>query len=133
MSMTFLRPRRSWRAEAQSSDRSAGAGEEPFLAVDVQGRETGGAGHGVTRIGVAVEQLDPIRPLHQGVVDLTAREDHAHRHGAVGQPLGGGHEVGRHAEEVGGEGRAERPKPVMTSSKMSRMPCFVQISRRRSK
>jgi hypothetical protein len=24
-----------------------------------------------------------------------------------------------------------RPKPVMTSSKISRMPCFVQISRRR--
>jgi hypothetical protein len=29
------------------------------------------------------------------------------------------------------KGEPSRPKPVMTSSKISRMPCFVQISRSR--
>ncbi len=34
---------------------------------------------------------------------------------------------------VAANGEPRRPKPVMTSSKISRMPCLSQIARRRSR
>ena len=46
-------------------------------------------------------------PVHEGVVDLALHEHRAHRDDAVGDALGGGHDVGRDAEIVGGERRAE--------------------------
>ena len=52
----------------------------------------------------------------------------------VGQALGHGEDVGRDARSrCAANGAPRRPKPVMTSSKMSRMPCSSQIARRRSR
>ena len=45
--------------------------------------------------------------LHHGVVDLPAGRHRAHRHGGVGEALGQVHHVGRDAETLGGEGRAQ--------------------------
>ena len=56
------------------------------------------------RVGIAVEQLDHVlRPLHEGVVDALARQHAAHRHGAGGDALGEGDEVGRDAVAFGGK------------------------------
>jgi hypothetical protein len=49
----------------------------------------------------------------------------AHRHGAVGEALGAGDQVGDDAELLGAKAEPRRPKPVITSSKISRMPCLV--------
>ena len=84
-----------------------------------------GAGDRMRRIGVAVEQLDlALRPRHQRVVNLAAGEHRAAGNGAVGDALGGRHQVGRDAEILAANGVPSRPKPVMTSSKISRMPCL---------
>ena len=60
------------------------------------------------RVGVAVKQLDGVfRPLHEGVVDLALRKHRAHGQRAVGQSLGGGHQVGRHIESLRGKRLAD--------------------------
>ena len=83
------------------------AGEKALIAIDVERRDTGGAGDGVAGIGIAVEQLDLVfRPMHQRIVHLAAGEDRAHRDRAVGQPLGGGDDIWGNAKIVGGEGGA---------------------------
>jgi hypothetical protein len=53
-----------------------------------------------------VEQLDPLRPLHEGLVYRLAEEYATHRHAAVGEPLGEGDHVGPHAELLRRECRA---------------------------
>ena len=88
-----------------------GPREQPFARVDVQRGQAGRAGHRVRRIGVAVEQLDGcLRPLHEGVVDGLLGDDGAHRLRAVGQALGAGDQVRRHAELLRGERRAGAPE-----------------------
>ncbi len=62
-------------------------------------------------IGVAVEQLErALRSLHQAFVDRLAHEHAAHRDGGVGDALGDGHQVGDHAELLGGERGTEAPE-----------------------
>ena len=70
--------------------------------------------------------------VHEGVVDALAHE-HARPSASspLVMPLAHGHHVGHDAEILGGEAAPRRPKPVMTSSKISRMPCLSQISRSR--
>ena len=84
------------------------AGEQPFLAVDLQRRDAGGAGGRVAGISIAVEQLDlAFRAVHERIMHLAARKHRAHRDRAVGQALGGRDEIGHDAEIVDREGRAE--------------------------
>mmetsp|Transcript_6064 Transcript_6064/g.24216 ORF Transcript_6064/g.24216 Transcript_6064/m.24216 type:complete len:373 (+) Transcript_6064:1199-2317(+) len=84
---------------------AGGAGQQVAVGVGVQRGQAGGAGQRVGRVGVAVKELDQVLgPGHEGVVDLLLREDRAHRHAAVGDALGHGHQVGRDAEGL----RAER-------------------------
>ncbi len=55
-----------------------------------------------------MEQVDrALRSLHQAVEHGLAHEHAAHRHGRVGDALGDGHQVGDHAELLGGEAGAE--------------------------
>lgn len=62
-------------------------------------------------IGITVEQLDRrFRPGHEGVVDMLADDGRAHRHSAIGQPLGAGDHVGGDAEGLGRAGGAEPPE-----------------------
>src|SRR5438132_3077484 len=92
-------------------ERSA-AREQAFVLVDVQRCDAGRAGHRMRRVGIAVEQLDLARRSgHQRIVDPAAREHGAHRDRAVGDTLGGGDEIGRDAEIVGCERRAEPAEP----------------------
>ena len=82
-----------------------GARQQTFTAIQPQGGKCGRAGHRMRRIGVAVEELDAFRALHEGLVDGVAHEHGAHRHAAVGQPLGEGDDVGRDAKLLRGEWR----------------------------
>src|SRR5205814_9499771 len=53
------------------------------------------------------ELRDVLGPAHERVVDRLARDHAAHRHGAGGDALGKGDQVGRHAVALGGKGVAE--------------------------
>ena len=53
-----------------------------------------------------MEEFDALRALHEGLVDGLAHEHGAHRHAAVGQPLGERDHVGRNAKLLGGKCRA---------------------------
>ena len=84
------------------------ARQQALFLVGVERAERCRAGDRVARIGVAVEQLDHVlRTGHEGVVDFLLHEHRAHRDDAVGDALGGGDDVGRDAEIVRGERRAE--------------------------
>ena len=51
--------------------------EQTFVAIDVERRQRRRAGERMAGVGVAVEELDRMfRPLHEGVIDVLAR-DHA--------------------------------------------------------
>ena len=59
-----------------------------------------------------MEQLDLAgRAGHQRIVNPAARKHRAHRNDTVGDPLGGGDEIWRDAEIIGGKGRAETAEP----------------------
>ena len=59
-----------------------------------------------------MEKLDQaFRPGHEGVVNIVFNEHRPHRHHAIGQPLGGGHDVGHHIEILSRERRAQAPEP----------------------
>jgi hypothetical protein len=78
-----------------------------------------------------VEELDHVLgPLHEGVVDLLRGQKTA----PIGmtpfvRPLAQVIMSGITSKWSAAKGDPSRPKPVMTSSKIRRMPCFVQISR----
>ena len=63
-------------------------------------------------IGIAVEELDgALGPgLHHCVVDRAAGEHRAHGQDAVGDRLGGGHQVGNDAKMVGRKGCSQPPE-----------------------
>ena len=108
MSTTFGRPLQRMQRIAPVFGQSSAARQQPLVLVDVERREAGRAGDRMRRIGVAVEQLDrALRAGHQRVVDLAAGEHRAAGNGAVGDALGGRHQVGRDAEIIGRERRAE--------------------------
>ena len=69
--------------------------------------------------------------LHEGFVDIVSHQDAAERRGTAGDALGEGDYVGDDAVALGGKAWPSRPKPVITSSKISRMPCARVISRKR--
>ena len=84
------------------------AREQAFPAIDLLCRDARGAGDRVRGICVAVEEFDgTFRTLHEGVVDLVARRDGAHRHRAIREALGHRDHVRLHAEERGAKRRAE--------------------------
>ena len=88
-----------------------GALEQAFALVYIERREPRRAGHRVAGIGIAVEELDKVlRTLHERVVDAPLHEHGPHGYGAVGDALGGGHEVGCDAEILRREGRAKPAK-----------------------
>ena len=69
----------------------------------LQRRQTGGAGHRVCRVGVAMGELDHVlrrRLLHEGVVDLAAGDHRTQRDGAVGDLLGDVHQVRGDAKKL---------------------------------
>ena len=77
------------------------AAHRVFLLQQVQRGQSGGAGHGVGRVGVAVCELEHVlRPAggHEGVVDFLLRDHRAQGLGAVGHLLGDVHDVGGDAE-----------------------------------
>ena len=89
----------------------AGGGKRVFFSIDIERGQRGGGGERVARIGVAVQELDGLcRALHQRLIDGFAHQHRAHRHHAIGQPLGGGDDVRRDAEALGGKGRADAAK-----------------------
>src|SRR5690606_11298042 len=59
-------------------------------------------GDGVGRVCVAVEELDALGGVNDGVVHRGGTEHGAHGHGAAGQALGHGHDVRRYGEFLGG-------------------------------
>ena len=61
------------------------------------------------------------------------REHRAHRHAPLVMPLATVIRSGVTLKCVAANGEPRRPKPVMTSSKISRMPCLSQIARSRSR
>ena len=82
--------------------------EEPFLRVEVERRESGGAGQRMGRISVAVEQFDDMfRPLHESLLDEAPRDHAAHRHGARGDAFGEGDHIRHDAIALRREGMAE--------------------------
>ena len=82
--------------------------EQPLLLIGVERGDAGGGRHRIAGIGVAVGELDEVLgAVHEGVVDLLLHEDRAHRDGAVGDALGGQHDIRHDAEMIDGEGRAE--------------------------
>jgi hypothetical protein len=85
-----------------------GTCEKILVAVRVEGAQRRRAGNRMARIRVTVSELDQMLwALHQGVVDHLSHEHGAHRDDARSNALGDGHEVRRHAEEIGFEGRPE--------------------------
>ena len=108
MSMTCGRSFSACRAVGPVVGQLGAAVEQALLLVGVEGGEAGGSRHRIAGIGVAVGELDEmLGAVHEGVVDLLLHEDRAHRDGAVGDALGGEHDIRRDAEIVDGEGRAE--------------------------
>eukprot|EP01022_Parablepharisma_sp_SALTPOND_P021543 TRINITY_DN427_c0_g3_i1.p1 TRINITY_DN427_c0_g3~~TRINITY_DN427_c0_g3_i1.p1 ORF type:complete len:877 (-),score=398.28 TRINITY_DN427_c0_g3_i1:14792-17422(-) len=73
----------------------------------LQRGQASGTSQWVARVGIAVEQLDAIRAVHEGLVDVRLDEHRAHGHHAVGEALGGGDDVRLDIEVVGGEGRSQ--------------------------
>ena len=86
----------------------AGAGQQTVAGIDIQGRQASGGGHRMTGVGVAVEQFDQaLRAVHKGILDLAADKHRAHGNGAVGQALGGGHDVRGDFPALCGKGLAQ--------------------------
>ncbi len=109
-----------------------GAAQQVLVAIDFEGREARGGGHRMTGVGVAVEQLDgSLAGRHHVVIDGVAHQHGPHGDGAIGQPLAQVIMSGMTSNSWAAKGAPRRPKPVITSSKISRMPCLVQISRSR--
>ena len=82
--------------------------EQVLVAIDVEHRGGRGTSQWMSRIGVAVEQVDgALRPVHQAVEHVLANEHATHRHRGVGDALGHRHQVGNDAELLGGEARTQ--------------------------
>ena len=108
MSMTFGSPLSECSASSPVGRQLRAARQQAFFLVGVERADRGRRGDRISRIGVAVEELDQmLRPVHEGVVDFLGDEHRAHRDDAVGKTLGGDHDVRRHAEIVGRERRAQ--------------------------
>ena len=107
-----------------------------MMLKDIQCGESGGTGHRVSTVGISVGQLDHVFRLihvHQTIVNLARGQHGAHGDGAIGQPFGDIHHVRFNPEGVCAKGAPTRPKPVITSSKISKISFSSQISRRRCK
>jgi len=78
-----------------------------------------------------VEQLDAVRRtrVDDRVMHVAMRSHGAHWNGGVVDRLASVIRSGVTPKYSAAVALPSRPKPVMTSSKISRMPCFVQISR----
>ena len=117
-----------------NSGRSArGALEQAFLLVDFQRGEAGGAGHadGPNRYSRGTARWRS-RALHEGVVDaLAARTRRPWGSRRWSCPWRMVIMSGTTPKYSAAKLAPSRPKPVITSSKISRMPCLSQISRRR--
>ena len=81
--------------------------QDLLVCEHVQRRQRSSACERVARIGIAVKQLDAGRRLHESVVNKGFREHGAHRHHAVGEALGGRHQVRFDIEIVGREWRRQ--------------------------
>ena len=57
-----------------------------------------------------MEELPPVRALHEGLVNLIRDKHRAHRDRAVGDALGAGDHVGLYAKVVHREGRTQAPE-----------------------
>ncbi|CAM2153920.1 hypothetical protein PT2222_20340 [Paraburkholderia tropica] len=86
--------------------------EQALVAINVERGECGGARDRMRGPGIAVEELDrAVRgAVHNRVVDVIRHSDGRHRHGAVGDRLGHGDEIGRHAETLRRERFAGAPE-----------------------
>mmetsp|Transcript_6419 Transcript_6419/g.10979 ORF Transcript_6419/g.10979 Transcript_6419/m.10979 type:complete len:328 (-) Transcript_6419:189-1172(-) len=90
-------------------DHIGGTGDQIFLFEDVHHRVARGAGGGMARVSVAVEEFGQaaLAAAHDGFVDVIAAGDGAHGDRAVGECLGHRDDVRLHAIALCGEGRAE--------------------------
>ena len=75
------------------------ARQQTLFGIGIQRAQRRGAGERMPGVGIAVEEIDAVaRSLHEGIVDPLLHDHPAHRHGAAGNALGEGDEIGRDAE-----------------------------------
>ena len=87
--------------------------EQPVGFIDFLGGDSRGAGGRMGRVGVAVEEFDPVagRGIHDRVVDFVGNRDAAHRDGAIGDRLRHRDDVGLDVELLRREGRPHASEP----------------------